>query len=357
MNEDPRIGRFARLLVDYSLEVQPGDTVAVYATPLAAELVNAVSACVLERGAQPFPRIALRGAGETFFRHATPAHLARPHPFERLEARRMSKRLVIQSEYSTRPLAGVPPERLAQFLRSRDALRRIWKTRRWCLTLFPTPAYARDSGMSAAAFRDFVFRAVFADCADPAAEWRRIHARQERLIARLQGARQVRLRGRDTDLSFSIEGRSFTSCRGLTNMPDGEVFTCPVEGSAEGTVRYAWPVCFQGQEVRDVRLRFRAGRIVEARAARNEAFLNRVLDMDRGARGLGEFGIGTNPRIRTITRNILFDEKIGGTIHLAAGSGGNNRSALHWDMICDLRDGGEVSVDGRPLLRGGKLLL
>ena len=197
---------------------------------------------------------------------------------------------------------------------------------------------------------------------DPVVAWQKQHAEQARLIAWLDGKSEIRLRDRDTDLRLSVAGRSWVNAGGDRNFPDGEIFTGPVEDSVEGHVRFSFPVVTQGREIHDIRLRFEAGVVVDASAARNEQFLVDTLDTDPGARRLGEFAFGTNFDIRRFSKNILFDEKIGGTVHMAVGAGypetgSVNESAVHWDMICDLRDGGEIDVDGQPFMRGGRFVV
>jgi aminopeptidase len=211
-------------------------------------------------------------------------------------------------------------------------------------------------------FEAFVYAAMRVDKRDPVAEWRKAKVFQERVLARLKGASRVRLVAPGTDLVMSVKGRRFLSSYGSHNMPDGEIFTGPVETSAEGHIRYTYPVCYRGKEVLDVRLEFEKGRVVKATAAKNEAFLRQMIGMDAGASRLGELGIGTNYGIRRFIKNILFDEKIGGSVHLALGrsyaeTGGRNRSALHWDMICDLRQGGRMEIDGRVVQAEGRFRL
>ncbi|MBP7275125.1 MAG: aminopeptidase [Kiritimatiellae bacterium] len=351
---DPRVTRWAQLLADHSLRVRRGEAVAIHAEPAAWELVREFYAAVLQRGGFPVLRLALPGLRGLFLRHAASALIARPHESEIAESRTRMKRLTILSSEDPREGEGDDRRRLARFMASREDIRRRARKPGWCVTLWPTAAYARNAGMTPKAFRDFVCSAVLADRENPAEGWRRMDQLQRSLARRLARGRSIRLRGPGTDLTLGVEGRSWISCYGRTNMPDGEVFAAPVENSAEGVVTYRWPVCYAGVEVRGVRLEFRRGRVVDARAEKNERFLHEFLRIDRGARGLGEIGIGTNPRIDRITRMVLFDEKIGGTIHLALGSGGRIPSRVHWDMICDLRSG-DAWLDDQPLIQHGRL--
>ena len=233
--------------------------------------------------------------------------------------------------------------------------------KKWTLTLFPTEAYAQDAEMSLRDFEDFVYGATFSDEDDPVKAWQDLKKRQDGLISKLEGAKEVQIIGPGTDLWMSIAGRTFINSAGTHNMPSGEVFTGPVEDSAEGVIAYDYPVVNQGREIDGIRLVFEKGKVVEATATKNQDFLLKMLDMDPGARRLGELGIGTNFKIQRFIKTILFDEKIGGTIHLALGAsyaetGGKNSSGLHWDMIKDLRKGGELRIDGKAIQKDGKFL-
>jgi aminopeptidase len=233
---------------------------------------------------------------------------------------------------------------------------------RWVGTLFPTDAYAQDAEMSTPEFAAFVFSACKLGADDPAAAWRRQGAEQQRLVDWLSDKSEVHLKGPDTDLRLATGGRTWINCDGTNNFPDGEVFTGPVEDATEGHIRFSYPVVVDGREIHDVRLRFESGKVVDATASRGEPYLHETLDADPGARRLGELAFGTNFAITRFTKNILFDEKIGGTVHMALGagypeSGSVNESAIHWDLIRDLREGGLVEVDGEPFLRDGRFLV
>jgi len=233
---------------------------------------------------------------------------------------------------------------------------------RWCGTLFPTNAYAQDAEMSLSDFEEFVYQACFLNDEDPVARWLELSRQQQRLIDWLKAKRTVHIVGQDTDLTLSVADRVFINSDGKRNFPSGEFFTGPVENSANGSIRFSFPASYNGRSVEDVRLRFENGVVVQATAAHGQDYLEKMLDMDEGARRLGEFAFGTNSNVDRFTKNILFDEKIGGTIHLALGAsypetGGVNQSSLHWDMVCDLRTGGEVRIDGEPFCRDGKFLV
>jgi aminopeptidase len=355
-------GAFARLLTGYCLDVQPGQQVVVRSTTLAAPLLLAVQQEVLARGAWPLLRTALPGQDEGWWAAARDEHLDAFAPAELAEAEGTDASLTIQAPENTTALAGVDPARIARAARTRAPIREAGMRRRWCGTMWPTPAAAQQAGMGTAELAAFVRRAVFLDRDDPAAAWSELHDRQARLIERLADARELRIEADGTDLRLSVAGRTWVNSDGKRNMPSGEVFTGPVEDSAEGRIRYTIPSSPRGVEVAGIELEFRAGRVVDARAERGHEYLLATLDTDPGARYLGEIGIGTNAGIDRPVGAILFDEKIGGTVHLAVGrsypeTGGTNESAVHWDMICDLRGGGRLTADGEVIQENGRFRL
>jgi aminopeptidase len=354
MNAD----KFARLLAGYCLEVQPGQQVLVSSTTLAAPLLLALQRELLEREAWPVLRAELPGAQEGFWAAARDAHLDAFPAAELAEAGEIDAFMSIQATENANALAGVDPARLARAARARVPLRETRLARRWSITLWPTPASAQQAGMGTADLAAFVERAVFLDREDPVAAWGELRDFQARLIERLSPAREIRIEAEGTDLRLNVEGRTWINSDGKRNMPSGEVFTGPHEDSAEGRIRFTLPTSPRGVTVEDVTLEFRAGRVVSARAERGDGYLQATLDTDPGARMVGELGIGTNFGIDRPIGAILFDEKIGGTVHLALGrsypeTGGTNESVVHWDLICDLRAGGRLSADGATILENG----
>jgi aminopeptidase len=350
---------FARLLCGYCLNAQPGQQVVVRSTTLAAPLLLAVQRELLGRGAWPLLRTELPGAAEQWWDAATERHLDGFAAAELIEAEQTDASLTIQAPENTAALAAVDPVRIARAARSRAPVREAALRRRWCGTLWPTPAGAQRAGMGTAEFAAFVRRATFLDRDDPAAAWGELRAVQERLVERLGRARELRIEAPGTDLRLGVAGRTWVNSDGRRNMPSGEVFTGPLEDSAEGRIRFTIPSSPSGVEVAGIELGFRAGRVVDARAERGHEYLLAALETDPGSRTVGEIGIGTNTGIDRPTGAILFDEKIGGTVHLALGrsypeTGGTNVSALHWDMICDLRRGGSLSADGEVIHADGQ---
>jgi aminopeptidase len=350
---------FARLLTDYCLDVQAGQQVQVSSNTLAAPLLLALQREILEREAWPLIRASLPGQDEVYWRHVKDAHLDAFPSSELAEARELDASLRIISTENANALAGIDPGLMTRAARARGELRELVLKRRWAITLWPTAAAAQQAGMGTTDFADFVTRALFLDREDPVAAWGELRSFQAGLIERLAPARTIQIEAPGTDLTLNVEGRTWVNSDGKRNMPSGEVFTGPHEDSAEGTIRFTIPSSPPGVVVEDVTLEFREGKVVGARAERGDAYLQATLDTDAGARILGELGIGTNFGIDRPIGTILFDEKIGGTVHLALGrsypeTGGTNESSVHWDMICDLRTEGRLSADGVTILENGE---
>lgn len=359
---DERLTKMARLLVDFSTGVGEGDEVIVSGGVAAEPLLREIYARVLDVGATPILQAALPGVQELYFEHARERHYSETPRSTRALYEAADAFISVMAPQNTRALAGVDPAK-QQALSKRDkALQEmILNKDRWSLTLYPTDALAQEADMSLADYEEFVFRAMALNGDDPVAYWKAKYAEQERLVERLNGAGEIRITAPGTDLTLSVEGRTFINDGGEKNMPGGEVFTGPVEDSVNGTVFFGIPSAVAGREVSGVRLRFENGKVVESSAEKGEEYLNAMLDADEGARYLGELGIGTNYGISRATKSVLFDEKIGGTVHLAIGrsypeTGGKNDSSVHWDLICDLRQGGELYADGDPIQKDGEFL-
>jgi aminopeptidase len=365
---DPRVERMGAVLAGYSLDLRPGDLVTVEGSELAAPLMRAFSRAAIALGAHVVARVALTGLDEDLLRLASDAQLAYRSPLAAAEVEQIDATLRIMAPANTRALSAIDPARLATWrgagraVSARRMARASQGDLRWSLTLFPTPASAQEAEMSLADYEDFVYAACLLDQPDPIAAWRAVHDEQQRLCDLLATRQTLRFVSDETDLTLSVAGRRWSNSDGHRNFPSGEVFTGPVEDSASGHIAFSFPAIFMGQSVEGVRLEFEAGRVVKATARKGEELLLSLLDMDAGARYLGEVAFGTNRGIQRHTRNILFDEKIGGTIHLALGSaypetGGRNQSGLHWDMIRDLRGGGEVHADGEVIYRDGQFVV
>jgi len=364
---DPRIARLADLIVDYSLKLRPGQVFRVDALDAASPLALEFYRSAIRAGAFPYTSLGLEGTLELLLEHASTEQIEYIAPQQWEEIEELDAIATIWSESNTRALSRVDPARHANYLAAQRKLHnRRWERiaageMRWCGTLFPTHAHAQDAGMSLASYEDFVFSACHVDSETAAEHWRLVSSSLHAGAEALGAVKELRIMGPDTDLRVSVEGRSWIAADGCYNMPDGEVFTSPVENATEGEIRYTFPAIYHGREVEDIRLRFEGGSVVHAEAARGDDYLKTLLEMDKGARILGEVAFGLNYEIDRFTRNILFDEKIGGTMHLALGSafsqaGGSNISGLHWDMICDLREDGEVYADGELIWQAGQFL-
>ncbi len=365
---DPRMSKLARLIAEYSVQTKKGDKVYIQATTEAAPLILEMAGAFVKCGANVFPVVMVPGMDPILYELGSDEQIQWiPEPYK-LMVETFDIRVAIFSAVNTKELSAVDPAK--QALRT-SAMREIGQTfmdrsakgeLRWNVCMFPTNAYAQDAEMSLADFEDFVYGACLCDQPDPVAAWKEIGRKQQMLVDYLKGKKEVHLVGEGTDITVGIEGRSFVNCEGDRNMPDGEVFTGPEETKIKGHVSFSFPAIYGGREVQGVQVWFEDGVAVKWTAAKNEEFLTKMLTTDEGARRLGEFAFGTNFGIQRFTKNMLFDEKIGGTVHMAFGggypeTGSTNRSAIHWDMLCDLRKGGEVTVDGELFAKAGKYVL
>jgi aminopeptidase len=364
---DPRVERLGELIVNYSLGLREGEALRIDGYNVATPLVVALFRAALAAGAHPYPSVTLDGLLEILLERGSEEQIAYVSPVQRYEVEHVDAIVTVWSEANTRSLSRADAGRQSRLLAAHRRLsNRRWDRiaageMRWCGTLHPSYAHAQDADMSLADYEAFVFAACHVDEHDPAAHWRDVAADLSGRARELAAVRELRIVGPDTDLRVGVEGRTWIASDGALNMPDGEVFTSPQERETEGEIRFTFPAIFQGREVDDVRLRFEDGRVVAAEAAHGEEYLRSLLEMDAGASVLGEVAFGLNYEIDRFTRNILFDEKIGGTIHVALGAGfrqagGENSSGLHWDMICDLREEGEVYADGELVWRDGRFL-
>ena len=364
---DPRVEKLANLLIEYSLKIRKGDVLLIRGQDLAAPLIRQAYRAALRRGANVETQIGVEGLAEIFYAEASPAQLAWVSPTARHQTRRIDAMLGVWADTNTRALTNADPKRMAAAARARKGLNKLFLDRaargelRWVGTQWPANANAQDAEMSLAEYEQFVFSAGHLDDPDPIATWKAISKSQQALTKALNRAKEIRLVAEDTDLTFSCAGRKWINCDGHENFPDGEVFTGPVERSAAGHVRFSFPAVHGGREVTNVFLEFSGGKVVRAQADKGEDFLKAMVAMDKGSCYLGEAAFGTNYSITQYTRNTLFDEKIGGTMHLALGAGypetgGRNQSGLHWDMVRDLRRGGKVYADGVLIQEDGRFI-
>jgi aminopeptidase len=365
---DPRVDALAQILVRYSTNVQKGDVCSIAATTAAEPLVQAIYEEVLSAGGLPIMQLQTSGAQSSFYELASDAQLDWVPPTTEWTVENADVHISVMASLNTRELSNADPKKQARHQKARKQIMETSMRRaaesdyRWALTLFPTHAYASEAGMSLSAYEDFYYAACLALDGDPVTAWHRQSDQVRRLTDWIQGKEEVRIRAEGTDITLGVAERNWIACVGQHNMPDGEFFTGPVEDSVNGEIRFTFPASYGGRTVSGIRLRFDGGKVVDASAEQGEEFLTEMLDTDAGARRLGELGIGTNFGIATGTKEILLDEKIGGTVHMAVGmsypeTGGTNSSAVHWDMVCDLRRGGSITVDGEELQRDGRFLV
>lgn len=365
---DIRLQRMAKVLVNYSIGAKKGERLAIRAPAVAAPIIREIYREALRAGALPETFVSLPGLAEILYKEGSDEQLSHVPQPQRLLYNEYETMISLWASTNTKELNTVDHSRMALAQKASQELmdtymrRTMEGTFRWTAALYPTEAFAQDAEMSLTDFEEFCYRACFLDEEDPVARWQELSQEQEHLVQWLKGKRTVHLRGQDTDLTLSIEGRPFINCDGHLNFPDGEFFTGPVENSANGHIRYSFPCSFNGVSIEDVRLRFENGVVVEASAARGQDYLDQMLSVDEGARRLGEFAFGNNRYVDRCIRHTLFDEKMAGTVHLALGKSipqslGVNQSAIHWDMVCDLRQGSEIRVDGELFCKDGKFVV
>lgn len=349
--KDDRISRLAAVLLEHSLNVVEGENVVIRSGYLAKPLIDEFYKKSIDKGANAFVHILVDDHKKYMMENASTKQFEGSNAIYEDIYKKADAVLVIEAPENTKYLSNVDPKKNMEYNKTLSPVLKEIMSKRWVLTNYPVDAFAQDANMSLEEYEDFLFDAVLVD-------YKKMDLEMDKIINVFDKADSIRIVGRDTDLTFSIKGRRGTKCSGQNNVPDGEVFYAPVTNSANGHIYYEFPAIRYGNQVDGVRLEFKDGKIIGAKADRNEQFLNQMLDTDDGSRYLGEFGIGLNYGIKKFIKNILFDEKIGGTIHLAAGnayegSGGDNRSALHWDMIKELRDVGEIYADGKLVQKNG----
>jgi len=364
---DPRIEKLAKVLTHYSLTLRKGDLFQIRGNPISEPLVREVFREAVRLGANPFVDLTPDGLDEILYKGGTETQIKYVSPLAVQKIKTIDATLAILANANTKGLSGVDPKRMAWAQVARKPIMKVFMDRsangslRWCLTQFPCHASAQDAEKSLSEYEDFVYGAGFLDDRDPVKRWQTLSKQQEKLARFLNRKREVHIQADGTDLRVGVRGRKWINCDGKLNFPDGEVFTGPVEDSVDGTVKFSFPAVHLGREITGIRLTFEKGRVVRAEAEKGQEFLQTILKTDAGASYLGEFAIASNYNIQQYSRNTLFDEKIGGTIHMALGasypeSGGKNKSGVHWDIVCDLRKGGEIRVDGELLQRNGKFL-
>jgi aminopeptidase len=365
---DIRVERLADLAVNYSVAVEKKQEIYITGPPMSFPLVQQIYKYVLLAGAHPSVVYRDQRLKDVLFRHAQDYQLEHVPPLSRYAIQHADKLIHIKAERNPKHLAHVDPGRIAKSVSPQRELSDIMAERikkgelSWTLLPYPTDSMAQEASMSLLDYQDFVYKACFAHTEDPKKEWEKVSEMQQKIVDYLGKKAELRYVGEDTDITFWVEGRTWINADGKKNMPDGEVFTGPHEDSAEGTVRFTFPAIYSGNEVEDIRLTFKKGKVVEAKAKRGEDFLTHMISIDEGSDKVGEVAIGTNYQVTTFTKDMLFDEKMGGTIHMALGrgipeTGSNNRSAIHWDMLKDMKNGGKIYADGELFYENGTFLI
>lgn len=360
--------KLAEVLVGYSANIKPDDEVAIIGSDLAAPLVQEVYREVLLAGGHPTVICRPADLDYIFYQNATSEQIAHKPALFTHVAENFDAIIRIASDHNARTLSGIDSRRIARRQQATEEVMATFMRRaaeeelNWVLTQFPTHACAQEAEMALTEYREFFRLACKLDQEDPVSLWEEIDAQQQRIVERLNEVEEIRIVSNDTDLTLSVAGRTWINCCGHENYPDGEVFTGPVEDSANGHVRFSFPGIYSGKEIQDIRLTFKDGEVTEADAAKGQQLLEDLLETDEGARRLGELGVGTNHGITRFTKNMLFDEKMGGTVHLALGrgypeSGSSNESGIHWDILCDMKDGGTIYGDGEVVYEDGRFLI
>ncbi len=359
--------KYAELLADYSLKIKKGDKVMICGTSLAAELLSEVYKAALARGAHPELKVSIDGIEKIFYETADKKQLEYISPIQKLYINEYDCILNVISPFNVKELQNVDAAKKQAVSSARRELNKVFMERssagslRWTLCVHPTNAAAQEANMSLDEYREFVYSACFLNTDDPVAGWQKLADKQQRIVDLLNKSSQIEYKSDDVDVSFRCEGRKWINSAGTFNMPSGEVFTTPIEDSVNGKVRFSYPGIFMGEEIEDITLEIKDGLVTSWDARKGKKLLDKVFDID-GARRFGEAAIGTNKGIDKFTRNMLFDEKIGGTIHLAIGAsypetGGTNESAIHWDLLADMKKNSIIKADGQMIYKDGDFII
>ena len=363
---DHRIEKLAKLCVQYSLDIKPNEQVLIQGSEQAHPLINELYKECLLKDAHPMV-LADLNLQYTFFKYAKEPQLKFVSPIQKFIAENVDASIEIFCEPNPKGLSTVDPAKLRIRSTSRKEMMEIFFRRiaegklKWNGLPYPISAEAQEASMALQEYEDFVYSSCLLDKEDPVAEWKKVQQQQQKICDFLNQTNEIHIVGEDTDLTFNVKGRKWINCSGKENMPDGEVFTGPVENSTNGTIRFTYPGIISGREVEDIKLTFKDGRVIQASAAKGDDFLQQTLKIE-GADRLGETAIGTNYGITRFTKSMLFDEKMGGTIHMALGhafpeSGGKNKSAIHWDILKDMKKNGEIYADADLFYKNGKFLI
>ena len=359
------VEKLAVLVTEYSLPVSEDKKIGIIGNAVATPLIQQLYKHILLKGGHPIPRAAVDGLSELLFTHGSKKQITFVSPFIKFFMEKIDGIINIFAETNLKKLSGVPPEKIKQKTASQREIIDLYikhvKPGGMSIIPYPTEAFAQEAEMSLFEYQDFVAKACFLDTKDPVEEWKKLSRKQMRATQRLNKAKKMRFVGEDTDLKLNVENRKWINCDGHVNMPDGEIFTGPIENSAQGQIRFTYPGIYMGREIEDITLTFNNGEVTKAEAEKGEELLKELLKADAGAKRIGEIAIGTNKGITRFTKNMLFDEKMGHCIHLALGrsipmSGGKNQSSIHWDILKDMKHG-EIYADKELIYRNGKFTI
>lgn len=359
------VEKLAKLTTEYCLPVSKGKKIGIRGNAVAAPLIQQLYKHVLLKGGIPVTDLGVDGLAELFYAYASEEQLTFVSPFDKFFMSEIDGIINIFADTNVKRLSGVPPEKIKLRTASQREVSELYMkhVRIGGLTIIPYPtlSFAQEAEMSLFEYEDFVTKACFLDKPDPVKEWKNLSKRQEKAVQMLNKVENVRFVGEDTDLRLNVKGRTWINCDGHINMPDGEIFTGPIENSANGQIRFTYPGIYMGREIVDISLNFRNGKVVKAKAEKGQDLLQQLLKTDGGARRVGEISVGTNAGITRFTKNMLFDEKMGYTMHMALGrsilmSGGKNHSSIHWDILKDMKKG-EVYADKQLVYEKGRFII
>jgi aminopeptidase len=361
------LNRYASLIVNYSLDLKKGERVLVRSTTLAGDFLGEIQKEILQAGAIPEFKIGFNDTERIFFDYADDTALKDVSPIDRYVYENFDALLSIRAPFNLKNLQSVDSVKKRIRQESQAELSEIFSRRtaagalKWSLCQYPTDAGAQESGMSLQEYREFIFSSCFLFDDDPVMQWKNVSAAQQRITDYLNKRKNIHYKSDDVDIRFSANGRIWINSDGRHNMPSGEVFTTPVEDSVNGRVRFSYPAIYMGEEVDGIELTFKDGAVTEYSARKGGKLLGELLSI-AGANRLGEAAVGMNYGIKRFTKNILFDEKIGGTIHLALGdsypeTNGKNRSSVHWDLIADMTRNSSITADGEVVYKDGKFII
>lgn len=365
--KDLRLIKLADLLVNYSTKVKKGDFVFIECNTVAEPFMVEVAKAAIKAGAHVETLLDSEGVSNVKLKYSTEEQLKQENFIMKNVLDKADVWITAWANKNTKNNCNISPDKIKYSLKGEESWRKIYSERtgngslRWVGTQYPTDADAQEASMNLDEYEDFVYGAGLLDKEDPIKEWKRISKEQEVWVKYLNTKKVLHFISEGTDITVDVEGRKWINCDGRENFPDGEIFTSPVENGINGHITFSFPGIYMGKDIEGIRLEVKDGKVIKAEADKGQELLNSLINIDDGACHFGEVAIGTNYGIKKFTRNMLFDEKIGGTIHMALGdsmpeAGGKNKSIIHWDMLCDMRKNGKIYADGELFYENGKFI-